>query len=398
MRPYPPRRSPYRQDRDPRVTSAGRRRWLTMLAASMACALAVPVMTGEVVASAAGTAWSIVPTPAVASGSPLAGVSCVSASYCMAVGYSEHNCYPCYYSILIEHWDGHSWSVMPSPTPRAQPKDESQGTFLTGVSCISSTWCMAVGIWDDKQLAMSWNGRSWTLTAIASSVLGQLSAVSCTSATWCAAVGYEYTQSTRALLDTWDGKAWSTVVGHQSHQLEQGVSCVSPSWCMAVGDVSERWDGKQWSPLAAPAGNTRTFNAVSCTSPSACLAAGSQAIVLEPGRMNPPGHIPAAEAWDGSHWSVVANPYKRSVMVQASLSSVTCSNAKSCVAVGAASQVGDPLIESWEGSGLTVVPSPHVAGKTTSLAGVSCLAAGPCIAVGSSEGSAPVLAAFVEMS
>jgi hypothetical protein len=257
---------------------------------------------------------------------------------------------------------------------------------------------MAVGIWDDKQLAMSWNGRSWTLTAIASSVLGQLSAVSCTSATWCAAVGYEYTQSTRALLDTWDGKAWSTVVGHQSHQLEQGVSCVSPSWCMAVGDVSERWDGKQWSPLAAPAGNTRTFNAVSCTSPSACLAAGSQAIVLEPGRMNPPGHIPAAEAWDGSHWSVVANPYKRSVMVQASLSSVTCSNAKSCVAVGAASQVGDPLIESWEGSGLTVVPSPHVAGKTTSLAGVSCLAAGPCIAVGSSEGSAPVLAAFVEMS
>jgi hypothetical protein len=257
---------------------------------------------------------------------------------------------------------------------------------------------MAVGIWDDKQLAMSWNGHSWSRTAIASTVMGQLSAVSCTSATWCAAVGYEYSQNGGALLDTWDGKAWSTMAGHDSHQLEQAVSCVSPSWCMAVGDVLERWDGKRWSRLATPAANTSALNAVSCTSSSACFAAGSQAVVGQPGPKQPPGHMPVAEAWDGRHWSVVANPYKRTVSVQANLSSVSCSSAKSCVAVGAASQVGDPLIESWNGSRITVVPSPGIAGKTTWLAGVSCLAAGPCIAVGSSEGAAPVQRALVEMS
>jgi hypothetical protein len=70
--------------------------------------------------------------------SHLAGISCASATRCVAIGT---------YSMggpksltLVEQWNGHAWQVQPSPQPR-----KSEGSALLGVSCTSASRCLAVG-------------------------------------------------------------------------------------------------------------------------------------------------------------------------------------------------------------------------------------------------------------
>jgi hypothetical protein len=64
-----------------------------------------------------GQAWSFLPDPLAGPGYTtwLAGVSCVDTSFCMAVGTYEANgvtLYP-----LAELYDGSSWSILPNPEP-----------------------------------------------------------------------------------------------------------------------------------------------------------------------------------------------------------------------------------------------------------------------------------------
>jgi hypothetical protein len=57
-----------------------------------------------------GTSWTITPSPNVGTnGSVLIGLSCPSASFCVAVGVGD--------GTLIETWDGAKWMVVPSPSP-----------------------------------------------------------------------------------------------------------------------------------------------------------------------------------------------------------------------------------------------------------------------------------------
>lgn len=66
-----------------------------------------------------GTTWSIVASrTAGARFSTLEAVSCVKATYCVAVGHSSPTLSGAYRA-LIEWWDGTKWSTLPSPTPPA---------------------------------------------------------------------------------------------------------------------------------------------------------------------------------------------------------------------------------------------------------------------------------------
>jgi len=71
-----------------------------------------------------GTSWSVVPTPSPTSNSFFSGVAAAASKDVWAVGNS-----------LIEHWNGSSWSVVPSPT----------GTRLNGVAAPASNNAWAVG-------------------------------------------------------------------------------------------------------------------------------------------------------------------------------------------------------------------------------------------------------------
>jgi hypothetical protein len=141
-----------------------------------------------------GTSWSIQPTPnppGTHSIIDLNGVSCTSGSACTAVGGFVTSS-PFTAGTLAEAWDGTSWSIQPTP---AQPSQDLLS--FDGVSCTSASACIAVGAAADT-LAEVWNGTAWSIDPTPPSppslegIGGHLNGVWCTSAASCTAVGDYY--------------------------------------------------------------------------------------------------------------------------------------------------------------------------------------------------------------
>src|SRR5205823_1858450 len=103
------------------------------------------------------TVWRLGASPPAPAGSArFSAVSCVSPSYCIAVGNRLQRFVS---AALAERWDGRRWSVLPT---NAAADDRS---VLTGVSCVSTDFCAAVGSHftadGSRGLTEVWNGRAW---------------------------------------------------------------------------------------------------------------------------------------------------------------------------------------------------------------------------------------------
>ena len=227
------------------------------------------------------------PNPAKSARSFLAGVSCTSGSACTAVGfYADHAGHQ---FTLAERWNGRNWRAEHVPGPAGEP-----GVQLDGVSCGSASACMAVGTFDGGIFTDVWNGKSWSLKPVAAPRGGKdgfLSSVSCTSASACTAVG-DYVRHTRVvpLAERWNGKSWkpqpvATPPGASASGLTS-VSCTSATACAAGGftqhavtdAVAERWNGTKWATesIQPPPGSQSTqLGSISCDSAAACMAVGS---------------------------------------------------------------------------------------------------------------------------
>jgi hypothetical protein len=147
-----------------------------------------------------GSVWattSAPPSPAGGSAPRLESVSCTSASACVAVGYYLDSS-SFLKKTLAESWNGSSWSILSTTNPT------TKGNSLLGVSCSSASSCVAVGRYvalgeskleiatEEKTLVESWNGTSWTTQASpnpAGKALSRLSGVSCSASNACSAVG-----------------------------------------------------------------------------------------------------------------------------------------------------------------------------------------------------------------
>ena len=115
-------------------------------------------------------------------------VSCVNGADCWAVGavlgVSGNGNRAS--GTLIENWNGASWSIVPSPTPSGPGV---QGAVLQGVTCMSATDCVAVGFSTDdtganlQAVIEQWDGSTWTLVpgADTGQAFDQLSGVTCVS-------------------------------------------------------------------------------------------------------------------------------------------------------------------------------------------------------------------------
>ena len=197
------------------------------------------------------------------------------------------------------------------------------------------------------------------------------------------------------LAERWNGSTWSIQTtpnpAGASDIFLQGVSCTSASACTAVGDyfngtatvtLAERWNGATWSiqhtpnPAAAP--GSILVNAVSCASASACTAVGT----YSNGTMN----VMLAERWNGTRWSI-QHPSSPSGSQASTLAGVSCVSATACTAVGnynnGTTRVA--LAEGWNGTKWSIQHTPNPAGGSNStLNGVSCASATACTAVGGS--------------
>ncbi len=367
---------------------------------SVSCAIATFCIAGGSQAEAwNGSSWSIVSSLGQYSGAGLAGVSCLSASFCIVAGWSQSG-----HSVphtVAYAWDGTAWS------PVAAPEHQVYADTLAGVSCVSAGFCMAVGsdsgasfgpgVAASRTLAESWNGSTWSVVPTASHSQNgaknssALQAVSCLSASSCTAVGTWTADNgnTQTLIESWDGSTWSLVPspnngGTANSNALAGVSCASASFCAAVGSyipagdfppdspraLFETWNGTKWSMVGGPNVPTVTsLDSVSCVSASFCLAGGNYTNIITSA---------LAETWNGTSWSDVyatrTSPY------YTSFAGVSCTSASSCTAVGGTGP--STLVGSWNGSAFSIVSSPNGASAGSTLNGVSCPSATSCTAVG----------------
>jgi hypothetical protein len=230
-----------------------------------------------------GHAWTVELPPSPGPEASLNAVSCPTPTSCVAVGSYQNSA-----GIglaLTEFWDGSTWAIEPSANPTGE-----ENSSLSGVSCTSATSCMAVGFWSglngvDFTLAEAWNGKKWIIEPTPTSTGGALTflnSVSCSSASICSAVG---DADQRPLAEGWNGSSWvlqptPSLPGVSSLT---GVSCATASSCTAVGyagnnPLAESWNGSSWAlqptPTLAAGGS---FAAVSCVLTTQCTGTGEAA-------------------------------------------------------------------------------------------------------------------------
>ena len=274
---------------------AGRRSEAGLVAAVTVAAGLTGVPGVSVGAAVTGAKWSVEPTPnAVIANGSLAADVCVSAGWCVAVGSYESRLGT---SALAEVWNGTDWHIRAVPVPPGGTR-----SALDGVSCTTASSCIAVGHYISNQgvkvtLAERWNGTSWSLQPTpdpAGAKDSVLSGVSCGSATSCVAVGRTYygRNQLARLVEQWNGTAWSIKQASNPRNAAlsalSGVSCVASTACVAVGNyldyssddwltLAEAWNGSTWTvtPSPNPAKSiVNNLSGVSCTTPTSCTAVG----------------------------------------------------------------------------------------------------------------------------
>jgi subtilisin family serine protease/streptogramin lyase len=283
------------------------------------------------------TPWSA-QIPPVGPRDSLNGISCVSASECIAVG-SEAVEYELekeefgfkfglYYAPLAMRWANGKWEQLAAQSP-----GEKMHIFKD-VSCTSVTFCMAIGggptsIGSDSiPWTQRWDGAQWTVSPIEipadakENSLGMrlsLSSISCASASSCIAVGgypIGYTKTggsiNQALIEAWDGKEWQVIAPPSEAPASlASVSCPAADSCVAVGGtkslILEMSEGK-WS--AQPVSTSTNLYDVSCNKVNSCLAVGGK----------------VARRWNGKLWSSLPAPGK-------AMTDISCISPNWCLAV-----------------------------------------------------------------
>jgi hypothetical protein len=236
--------------------------------------------------------WTLfnIGVPAGATRSELKDVWCTKESnWCMAVGWK------------MVSGDDKPWAVRFNtyewPDTGAVTKNNA---ILNGVSCVSESYCVAVGSTGASPLAEVWNGTSWSAPISQPPVPGSwesavLNGIHCLSTTWCMATGSLKRNESgasywRPFADIWNGSSWTTTTGvpwgGNTEALAYGISCLSSTECWIVGEGHSgsvlrpwavKWTGSTWeiqSIALAPGAEGAQLRDISCFASSNCKAVG----------------------------------------------------------------------------------------------------------------------------
>lgn len=325
--------------------------------------------------------------------SPFYRVSCTSATFCMLQGENfdfrkagEEGGLP-----LLERWNGSELTLAPAVIPSDAYVD-AKGFRHVGLgllSCVSSSYCLTIGGYQakdpegnpvSKNMTQVWNGKNWEIVATQAAEGAFVGPVdlSCISPTWCMAIGENTEAGAPTVhISIWNGVKWSTQPSTYSG-IVQSLSCTSSTSCVMVGTnpkygweeysgLARVWNGSSWTSSSPGAGR---FEDVSCLEPNWCLAVGYTGSYEKGGFLLPPRHV--ASRWDGSKWTVEDPPFPaRSVASHTSeLTAVSCKGT-GCTAVGV---FRDPAGIAPEAARLTLAPqnltAPVVSPSTLVYEGV----------------------------
>lgn len=264
------------------------------------------------------------------------------------------------------------WSIVSSPSPGGS--DNS----LLGVAAVPASFSHSGGTEAGGQV-MTGNQERKTAGRVFSSDM------------W--AVGYAFSgNSGQSLIENWNGTSWSVVkspnVGTIWNELF-GVATVSASNVWAVGDyvntsgfdqtLIEHWNGTQWSIVPSPNDGPQDnlLHSIVAVSANNIWAVGeSNYFSYLSGKT-------LIEHWDGTKWSIVKSPNVGSYTNY--LDSVATVSAHNIWAVGLytnKSQIGQTLIEHWNGTKWSIIASPDAGSGFNSLQGVAALSSTDVWAVG----------------
>jgi len=374
-----------------------------LLPFAVIAALVVPLAAAPAVAAAQpasatrgrlACAWRVVPSPSRGASS-LSAVAATSGKDAWAVGSRDTGSGP---RTLIEHWNGTRWKVVPSRDPARGPLETDT---LTSVVAIAKNDAWAFGFYEKtttsfRTLVEHWNGASWSVVPSPNSGSGEnvlaAAAVVTPSDIW--AVGYRNGPGPRrTLVERWNGTRWRIVPSpspgpRSGDSFLFGVAAVSARQAWAVGTqpasfsqtLAIRWNGTRWltTKTANPGQGDRFLNGVAAPSATYALAVGSDLAGQQTRAL--------AERWTGSAWSVV--PSASPDADYNSLNAVAARNPANAWAVG--DRRANPgarfttLVEHWNGRDWTHVRAPSPGRRDDHLFGLAAVPKnGGYLAVGS---------------
>lgn len=254
-----------------------------------------------------GSVWTIVPSPNLEFGVRLQGVKDISMNDVWAVGWSG-SAGGFDDKDVAMHWDGSSWTIVPTPQPGG---DQIDRLFAVDAAGPNDVW--AVGLYspnpvvEDHSLILHWDGASWSVVPHDCDTYGGLTGLAVVSANDVWATGDSTTCH-------YDGSTWTLVPSPQprleyneiSYPLED-VSGFKPDDVWAVGarviddgftiswqGIVEHWNGIAWSiNYNVPA---QVLYGVEALGPNNVWAVGTNSFG------------PIILHYDGSSWSTIATP------------------------------------------------------------------------------------------
>jgi hypothetical protein len=196
-----------------------------------------------------GTAWSVIPSPNTADDEYnfLYDLAVVSSTDVWAVGsYVKNSPYSASYRSLVLHWDGASWTRVPSPSIG------SSSNVLYSVDALAANDLWAVGSFyssagGQRTLTQHWDGSAWTLfpSPAEGYYYTTLYSVKMAASNDVWAVGTTSTISggPQTLTLHWDGTSWKLVrspnlTGYYSYSnILNSVEVLGPDEAWAVGQA-----------------------------------------------------------------------------------------------------------------------------------------------------------------
>jgi hypothetical protein len=292
-----------------------------------------------------------------------------------------------------------AWTVAANPNAGSQ-------SVLHKIAAVTNNDIWAVGSGFDNAtghttaLIEHWNGSAWSVLPGSNSSTNNnaLFSIVVTAKNNVFAVGTSSDQmgNSHTLIEHWNGSTWNILPSpnRDTNNTLVGVTAISQNNIWAVGSyfsslghtqtLIEHWNGVKWSII-----NNPTVNNIDATLSDIHAVAAND--IWAVGYTGPnvafTEHSALIEHWDGHKWSIMAHSASQ---LNASLTALSATSANNIWAVGqyqpsGSNTTSQTLVEHWNGTQWTTVPAAEVAGYNDSLADISALSANDIWAVGTSQ-------------